>query len=101
MKSINRPTIGTQSTLDQPTPTIADPYLDLLKLLSERQRRAIIVQLTIGYYDGWRPSRSEIADLGAVELNLMTVDLCVQRQRLPNAGGVPPSITNKLLDTGR
>src|SRR5690349_24869697 len=46
------------------TPTIADPYADLLRPLNERQRRAIMLRLTFGFYEGWRPSRTEMADLG-------------------------------------
>jgi hypothetical protein len=88
-------------TADRRRPTIADQYSDLLGLLSTRQRRAIVVRLSVGYYDGWRPSRSEIADLVAVELNLMTADECLQRQRLRNTGRRPPSITDKLLQVRR
>jgi hypothetical protein len=79
------------------TPNIADRYADLLATLSQQQRRAIIVQLTTGFYEGWHPSRSEIADLVAVELGLLTVEDSLQRQRLRNKGNLPPDYTQLVL----
>ena len=96
-----------QSNSDQhvPQPSIADRYSDLLDLLDHRQRQGLIVRLTVGYYDGWRPSRMEVADLVAVTLKIMTIDESLQRQRLRNTGGNPPNIAHRLLrashDTGR
>jgi hypothetical protein len=49
-------------------PNIADDYDDLLGMLSRRKRLGMIAWLSVGFYDGWRPSRSEVADLVAVEL---------------------------------
>jgi hypothetical protein len=43
------------------TPSIADQYAGLLDGLSPQQRRGLIAQLAIGYYDGWRPTRHELA----------------------------------------
>jgi hypothetical protein len=80
-----------------PQPSIADRYSDLLELLNHGQRQGLIVRLTVGYYDGWRPSRSEVADLVAVILKIMTTDESLQRQRLRNAGGNPPNIADRLL----
>jgi len=39
-----------------PQPSIADRYSDLLELLDRHQRQGLIVRLTVGYYDGWRPN---------------------------------------------
>jgi hypothetical protein len=39
----------------------------MLQPLNPQQRRAMIVRLTYGFYEGWRPSRIEMADLVAVE----------------------------------
>lgn len=48
-------------------PSVADRYADLLAPLSEPQRKGIVAQLARGYFDGWQPSRQEVADLVAVE----------------------------------
>jgi hypothetical protein len=50
------------------TPNIADRFADLLAPLSARRRRGLIARLSVGYYEGWRPSRSEVAELVAQEL---------------------------------
>jgi hypothetical protein len=52
----------------QHTRSIADTYADLLAPLSQRQRKGIIAQLSVGYYEGWRPSRREIQELVTQEL---------------------------------
>jgi len=62
-------------------PTIADDYADLLRPLNNRQRRAMILRLTFGFYDGWQPSRAEMADLVAVELGTLSTDEASRRQR--------------------
>ena len=51
-----------------PTPNIADRFADLLAPLSARRRRGLIARLSVGYYEGWRPSRAEVAELVAQEL---------------------------------
>jgi hypothetical protein len=51
-----------------PTPNIADRFADLLAPLSVRRRRGLIARLSVGYYEGWRPSRAEVAELVAQEL---------------------------------
>jgi len=51
-----------------PTPSIADFYADLLQPLNERQRKGLIAQLSVGYFEGWRPTRPEMAQLVAQEL---------------------------------
>lgn len=53
---------------DTATPNIADRFADLLAPLSSRRRRGLIARLSVGYYEGWRPSRAEVADLVAQEL---------------------------------
>ena len=50
------------------TPNIADRYADLIAPLSPRRRRGLIALLAQGYFDGWRPSRDEVAALIAQEL---------------------------------
>jgi hypothetical protein len=49
-------------------PNIADRFADLLAPLSTRRRRGLIARLSVGYYEGWRPSRAEVAELVAQEL---------------------------------
>ena len=50
------------------TPNIADRFADLLAPRSPRRRRGLIARLSQGYYEGWRPSRAEVAALVAQEL---------------------------------
>lgn len=50
------------------TPSIADRFADLLAPLSNRRRRGLIARLSVGYYEGWRPSRAEVTELVAEEL---------------------------------
>lgn len=52
---------------DQGPGNVADPYRDLLSRLDERRRRGLVHRLAVGYYEGWRPTRDEIADLVALE----------------------------------
>jgi len=82
-------------------PSIADPYADLLDLLNRHQRQGLVIRLTVGYYDGWRPSRSEVADLVAVTLKIMTIEESLQRQRIRNAGGKPVNIADRLAQARR
>jgi len=46
----------------------SDIPFSLLAPLSIRRRRGLIARLSVGYYEGWRPSRAEVADLVAQEL---------------------------------
>ena len=66
------------------TPTIADKYVDLLRPLNTQQRRAMILRLTFGFYDGWHPSRNEMADLVAVELGTLSTEEAQRRQQQRN-----------------
>jgi len=56
------------SDIAPPVPNIADRFADLLKPLSRRRRNALIAQLSRGYYDGWHPTRAEVAALVAEAL---------------------------------
>jgi len=81
------------------TPTIADPFADLLIVLSERQRQAIVLRLSIGFYDGWHPDRNEIADLVAVELGWLTVEDMWTRRRQRTSGQTVPDYIPRILAT--
>ena len=50
------------------TPSIADRFTDLLAPLSNRRGPRLIARLSVGYYEGWRPSRAEVTELVAEEL---------------------------------
>jgi len=69
-----------------PNPSITDPYADVLNVLSPQARRGLIAQLAVGYYDGWRPGRAEVADLVAVKLGILNVDECERRKQLRDSG---------------
>jgi len=77
---------------DQPR-NIADHYADLLTFLDDdRQRAGWIHRLVEGYYEDWRPSRSEVADLIAVDLNVLTIDEAAGRHDRRISGHFVPSI---------
>ena len=81
---------------------VADQYEDLLRPLSRQARRGMVVQLTRGFYDGWRPSRRELADVVAVELGILGVDESLERQRMRRAGREPPEdILTRVLNYSR
>ena len=76
-----------RASADPPArPTIADRYADLLSLLDDRQRRSVITQLAVGYYEGWRPTRGEVSDLVALKLGILSADQFDQRQRHRRTG---------------
>jgi len=52
--------------------SIADRYEDLLATLDDGPRRGLIHRLSVGYYEGWRPSREEVANLIARETGRIT-----------------------------
>jgi hypothetical protein len=54
------------------TRNIADPFLDLLSELDDGPRMGMVQRLATGYYDGWRPTRTELANLIARETGRMT-----------------------------
>jgi hypothetical protein len=48
-------------------PNIADRYAVVLRTLRPRQRLGVIAALSVGFYDGWRPTEAELtAYLAAV-----------------------------------
>lgn len=47
--------------------SIADPFDDLLSTLDHDRRRGLVQRLAVGYYEGWRPTRDQVADLVARE----------------------------------
>ena len=60
---------------------VADPYRDLLSRLDERRRRGLVHRLAVGYHDGWRPTRDEIADLVARETGQISEAEYLARRR--------------------
>jgi hypothetical protein len=82
-------------------PAIDDRYADLLAQLSHTQRRGMISRLAFGFYEGWHPSRAEIADLVAVELGTLTLEECLDRQRLRRLGQEPTKTVLVLAKSGR
>ena len=87
------------------TPSVVDHYADILRALPRRKRAGLIGQISRGFYDGWRPSRREVADLVAVELNLLSIDAFEQRQRQRRLGREPledfiPAVVSRGRPTG-
>ena len=78
---------------------IADNYDDLLALLSARSRLGMIAQLSVGFYEGWRPSRAEIADLVALELGVLKVDEAHERARQRRRRTFVPDIIPLILSS--
>jgi hypothetical protein len=52
------------------SPNIADRYAVVLQTLSPRQRQGVIAALSVGFYDGWRPTREELAAYVAAEFGV-------------------------------
>jgi hypothetical protein len=72
-----------------PRPNIADRYADLLRPLPRARRDGMIGRISRGFYDGWIPSRDEVADLVAVDLGILTIDECIERHRQRRLGTKP------------
>ncbi len=90
---------GTDSAFARHLPprSITEHYGDLLEYLdTDRQRRGWIHRLVEGYYDGWRPSRNEVADLIAAELGVLTPDAVARRRDQRKIGHHVSPITPKL-----
>jgi len=82
----------------QPRPAnIADHYSDLLEPLSARSRLGMIAQLSVGFYEGWRPSRAEVADLIALKLGVLTVEEAHERVRQRRRGTFVADITPLII----
>ena len=52
------------------SPNIADRYAVVLQALSPRQRQGVIATLSVGFYDGWRPTREELATYVAAKFGV-------------------------------
>ena len=52
------------------SPNIADRYAVVLQALSSRQRLGVIAALSVGFYDGWQPTREELATYVAAEFGV-------------------------------
>ena len=53
----------------------------------------MIAWLSVGFYEGWRPKRAEVADLIAVELGALTIEEAHDRVRQRRRGAVVPDIS--------
>lgn len=79
---------------------VADPFHDLLSVLEDGPRRGFVQRLATGYYEGWRPTRAQVANLVAREMGRITEDeylalLCVPNsQQEPRQG--PPIDPSRL-----
>lgn len=80
---------------------IADPYWDLLFFLSPERRAGLVSRLSHGYYEGWRPSRDEVADIVAVELHILTWEQAANRRRARADGQPTASLTPHIRRTHR
>jgi hypothetical protein len=64
------------------SPNVADRYAVVLQALSPRQRQGVIAALSVGFYDGWRPTREELATYVAAEFGV-TVTVPPDRDPFP------------------
>ena len=58
--------LGPEPPFRSQQPTAApdpDPYADVLRFLDEPRRRGVIALLAVGFYDGWRPTHHEVAQI--------------------------------------
>ena len=76
----------------RPVPSIADPYWDLLARLDEGRRLGMVRRLAVGFYEGWLPSRDEVALLVDAELGRITQDefLGAHSEPRPEGSSRPP-----------
>ena len=51
-------------------PNIADRYAAVLRPLGPRHRLGVIAALSVGFYEGWRPSEAELAAYVAAEFGI-------------------------------
>lgn len=75
--------------MDAHPASVADKYADLLRVLPRAKRVGLIGRISQGFYDDWRPTRREVADLVAVELRLLGIDEYLERQRQRRCGHEP------------
>jgi hypothetical protein len=60
---------------DAPGPAnIADPFWDLLLPLDDARRLGFVRRLAVGYYEGWHPTRAEVALLVDIELGRVSAE---------------------------
>ena len=65
-------------------PNIADQYSDLLQALPDSRRAGLIIELAVGYYENWRPTRMEVADMIAVERGELALHRFIERKASGN-----------------
>ena len=65
------------------SPNIADGYAVVLQALAPRQRLGVIAALSVGFYDGWRPTREELAAYVAAEFGVTVTVPPDRRDPLP------------------
>jgi hypothetical protein len=75
---------------DGRTRNIADPFQDLLSELDDGPRSGTTQRLATGYYEGWRPTRTQLANLIAREAGRMTEAEYLYSRR---SGNAPESTT--------
>jgi hypothetical protein len=61
------------------SPSIVDDLIDLLEILPPSRRWGMIAYLSQRYYDNWRPLRAEVADLIALDVGTLSLDMYFQR----------------------
>ena len=78
------PTPTTRNTRTVPTGSIADPFRDLLAAMDKGPRQGFVRRLAVGYYEGWQPTRAEVAALIDLETGRINEAeyLAGQRSRL-------------------
>src|SRR6478752_7865465 len=60
---------------DAPRPAnIADPFWYLLLPLDDARRLGFVRRLAVGYYEGWHPTRAEVALLVDIELGRVSAE---------------------------
>lgn len=74
---------------DRHTRNVADPFQDLLSVLDDGPRRGFVQRLATGYYEGWQPTRAQVANLIAREMGRITEDEYVALLRVPNSQQEP------------
>lgn len=84
-------------------PNIADRFADLLAPLSNKRRRGLIARLSVGYYEGWHPTRAEVTALVTEELrrsfllNQQRQARHLVRHRHPRTGSSAASIRQLVV----
>jgi len=81
--------------------SIADPYDDLLATLDDGRRRGLVHRLSVGYYEGWRPSRDEVANIVARETGLISESEYLAGARSPVIAPDPRPRSDPQRSTAR